>query len=104
MAVFLVAQIQIVDRERYGQYEAGFMEIFGQYQGKVLSVDETPQVLEGEWPHTRTVLIEFPSQEDATAWYESEEYQALARHRQAASVSHIALLNGLPSLTTDANA
>ena len=103
MAVYVMAQIQIRDRGRYGQYEVGFMDIFRQYQGKVLSVDEAPQILKGEWPHTRTVLIEFPSREEANAWYESEEYQALARHRQAASVSHIALLNGLPSLSTDAN-
>ena len=96
MAVYLMAQIQIRDGGRYGQYEAGFMDIFRQYQGKVLSVDEVPQILEGEWPHTRTVLIEFPTREEANAWYESEEDQALARHRQAASVSHIALLNGLP--------
>ena len=96
MAVYLMAQIQIRDRGRYGQYEAGFMDIFRQYQGKVLSVDEAPQILEGEWPHTRTVLIKFPTREEANAWYESEEDQALARHRQAAAVSHIALLNGLP--------
>ena len=80
MAVYLMAQIQIRDRGRYGQYEVGFMDIFRQYQGKVLSVDEAPQILEGEWPHTRTVLIEFPTREEANAWYESEEYQALARH------------------------
>ena len=80
MAVYLMAQIQIRDRGRYGQYEVGFMDIFRQYQGKGLSVDEAPQILEGEWPHTRTVLIEFPTREEANAWYESEEYQALARH------------------------
>ena len=67
MAVYLMAQIQIRDRGRYGQYEVGFMDIFRQYQGKVLSVDEAPQIREGDWPHTRTILIEFPTREEANA-------------------------------------
>ena len=59
MSVYLIAQINIHDRDRYGQYEAGFMEIFAQYGGEMLAVDESPTVLEGQWPHTRTVLIRF---------------------------------------------
>jgi len=31
--------------------------------GKLLAVDEAPTVKEGDWPYTRTVLIEFPDAE-----------------------------------------
>lgn len=95
MAHYLIATITIVDRETYGRYEAGFMEIFQQYSGKVLAVDENPHLLEGEWTVTRTVLIEFPDAEQAMAWYESEDYQALARHRYAASEANIVMIKGL---------
>lgn len=96
MAVYIVAQIVIHDRERYANYETGFMDIFSRHAGKLLSVDEQAEVLEGEWPFTRTVIAEFPSRENALAWYRSDDYQDLAQHRFAASVGNLSLLNGLP--------
>ena len=65
---YLIAQIEIADRETYTKYEAGFMDIFLAYKGRMLSVDEGAQLLEGEWSYTRTVLVEFPSKEDALDW------------------------------------
>ncbi|MCB1644646.1 MAG: DUF1330 domain-containing protein [Pseudomonadales bacterium] len=95
MSVYLLAQISIHDPDRYTQYGNGFMDIFSKYNGKLLSVDEAPETMEGEWPYTRTVLIEFPSRDDARAWYDSEEYQALASHRFAASDANIVMIKGL---------
>ena len=96
MSVFIVARIDIEDRARYAQYEAGFMRVFEAHGGKLLAVDEAPEVMEGQWPVTRTVLIEFPDRSAAMRWYESDDYQALARHRFAASRADIALLAALP--------
>ena len=92
---YLIAQIEITDRDTYAKYEAGFMEIFQRYKGKILSVDENIGVLEGDWPFTRTVLFEFPSREDALNWYNSEEYQLLAKHRFSASESNIIIVSGV---------
>ena len=95
MAHYIIAQIDIQDREKYAQYEAGFMDVFTSYKGKLLSVDENVSLLEGQWPATRTVLIEFLSKEEALAWYESEEYQSLAKHRFAASSADIVIVSGI---------
>ena len=95
MAHYLIAQIDIKDREKYAKYEAGFMEIFQRYKGKILSVDENIGVLEGDWPFTRTVLFFFSSKEDALNWYNSEEYQLLAKHRFSASESNIIIVSGV---------
>ena len=95
MSVYLIAQINIHNRERYAQYEAGFMEIFAQYGGEMLAVDEAPTVLEGQWPHTRTVLIRFADKVSAGAWYKSDAYQQLACHRWEASVADVAILQGV---------
>lgn len=92
MTVYLLAQITIHDREKYAAYEAGFLDIFARYKGTALVVDEEPEVLEGDWPCTRTVVLEFPSRDDALAWYQSDAYQALAKHRYAASVGNIVIL------------
>ncbi len=95
MSVYAVALINIHDRAGYGTYEQGFMEIFARHRGKLLAVDEAPTVLEGDWPWTRTVLLEFPDQAALQAWYESDDYQALARHRFAASEASVAVLKSL---------
>lgn len=99
MSHYLIAQIDIVDREAYGRYEAGFMDIFSRFGGTLLAVDESPQLLEGAWPYTRTVLISFPCADDAMAWYQSDDYQALAQHRYAGSSAHLVMLQGLPEAT-----
>ena len=95
MSVYAIAQITIHDRDRYADYEAGFNAIFFAYNGTLLSVDEKPVILEGEWPCTRTVLIEFPDQEQFTAWYQSPAYQSLAKVRQQASIANLCLVEGL---------
>ena len=95
MAVYIVAQLNIHDRDRYAQYGDGFMEIFDKYNGTLLAVDEDTETIEGAWDYTRTVIIEFPSEEDAKAWYQSDEYQSLAEHRFAASDGNIALITSL---------
>jgi uncharacterized protein (DUF1330 family) len=95
MSVYAVALIHIHDRAGYGAYEQGFMEIFSRHQGKLLAVDEKPNVLEGEWPWTRTVLLEFPDQASLDAWYRSADYQALAQHRFRAADAAIAVVQSL---------
>jgi uncharacterized protein (DUF1330 family) len=95
MPVYAVALIDIADRTAYGDYERGFMEIFSRHEGRLLAVEETPVVKEGSWPHTRTVLLEFPDAESLDRWYHSEDYQRLAQHRFRASTAQIAVLRGL---------
>ena len=95
MAVYLIATLNIHDRERYRQYGDGFMEIFTRHRGKLLSVEESPEALEGTWDFTRTVLLEFPSEEDARNWYDSEDYQALVQHRFAAADGNVVMVRGL---------
>jgi len=94
MTHYLIAKIEIDDREEYAKYEAGFIDIFMKYKGKMLAVDEDPEVLEGEWPATRTVLVEFPDSKAAHDWYDSEEYQTLAQHRFKASDGNIIMIKG----------
>ncbi|MFT6014527.1 MAG: hypothetical protein ACI809_000278, partial [Candidatus Azotimanducaceae bacterium] len=43
---------------------------------------------------TRTVLISFPSKEQALAWYQSDDYQAIAQFRFASSSANITMIKG----------
>lgn len=95
MSAYVLARITIRDRAEYAKYEAGFMDIFNPTGGRLLAVDEAPQVLEGQWACTRTVLAEFPDESAALAWYQSDAYQKLAQHRFKASDGEVVLLKGL---------
>ncbi len=79
MTVYAIALLNIADRERYGACQQGFMEIFSKYSGKLLAVDETPVVKEGDWPYSRTVLIEFPDAEAFDTWFELARVSGLGR-------------------------
>jgi len=94
MACYLIAQINVRDREGYKRYLDGFDEVFKDYKGIIMAADNDPVVLEGEWPYMRTVLIRFPDADEAKRWYESPEYRELAEVRRAASDSNIVLVQG----------
>lgn len=99
MSVYIVSQLTIYDREEYSKYEAGFMDVFAKFNGKMLSVDEEPMILSGEFRATRSVLIEFPDKKSALTWMGSKEYRAISKHRVAASFASSILVNGDNPLT-----
>ena len=61
---------------------------------KVLAVDATPHVLEGNWHGHQTVVLEFESVEAAQAWYDSDAYRAARTLRQAAANTNAVILSG----------
>ncbi len=97
MSVYIVASIKITDQEEYGRYQAGFLEIFARYKGELLAVSDAPQVIEGEWPFTRAVLLRFPDEEEARRWYQSPEYQKLSQHRWHASTGTVIAFPAFPT-------
>ena len=96
MSVYLIGQITIHDRAGYNTYQDAFMTVFDKFKGRLLAVDEDPEVLEGAWNCTRTVLIEFPTREEALAWAGSAEYQEIASHRWSASTGNVVMIKSRP--------
>jgi uncharacterized protein (DUF1330 family) len=76
----------------YGAKAAGTIFPAG---GKPLVAGAPEAVVEGEWHGTQTVILEFPSVDEAIAWYESEDYQAVIGERFAAAESNAAVFAGL---------
>jgi len=94
MTCYIVGHIAIRDRERYAQYEAGFMPILQQYGGTIVAVSDAPAVLEGVADGRRLVILSFEDQTSAMRWMRSPEYQEIARHRHAASEAFILMTEG----------
>ena len=94
---FVVVQIVVKDQDGYYRYAtAGHQEIFDMFSAKVVGVDDDVEVVEGDWPFTRTVIIEFPSKKLARAWYESDEYQAVVGLRHNSATSNLVIVSGYP--------
>jgi uncharacterized protein (DUF1330 family) len=93
MSCYFIAQIAIHDEDEYQKYLNGFDSVFERYQGKVVAVEETPTILEGDWDYSRMVIIKFPNEDEAGRWYHSPEYQSLLQHRLKASKGTILLVN-----------
>jgi len=101
MSVFLVSQLTIHDREEYAKYESQFMDIFNQFEGKLLSVDDNPTVLSGKWKASRSVIAEFPNKKSLMTWLLSEDYQRISKHREAASTALSIIANDLTAIQND---
>lgn len=94
MNAYIIGTINIDDPAEYKRYIDGFYDIFSKYDGEILVVEEEPEVLEGTWPFTRTVVIRFKDKAEAKRWYESDEYQKHVQHRFRAASSNVILAGG----------
>ncbi len=95
MTVYAVAQFKFTDKARYDRYAARFMDVFRNYSGKLLAADVHAEVLEGEWPLDKFVLVSFPDEAGFRAWMESPEYAEIALDRKAGTEGSVILVRGL---------
>ena len=91
---YVVLTEAIHDAEGMRAYEQASMQPVIDHGGKVLVVDEAVRVLEGTWPGTRTVIVEFDSVEKAQEWYDSSSYQAALPLRRAAADCNVIIAAG----------
>ena len=91
---YFIAQIDVQDPKKFEQYRAGVPATIEQYGGRYVVRGGASEVMEGEWPDRRTVILEFPSVEQAKAWHGSPEYAPLLRLRQSASQGSALLVEG----------
>ena len=95
--VYMVANLQIHDAERYREYEKGFFPILKKHGGEFITYDDNIIHFEGDTPlKGRVILFSFPSLKHANEWYSDPDYKSISEHRRASVTSTITLINGLP--------
>jgi uncharacterized protein (DUF1330 family) len=95
MPAYVVVQIEAVaDPVEYERYKAMTPASIAAYGGRYLVRGGPCEVLEGSWRPPRLVVLEFPSSAQARAWWNSPEYAAAKRLRQACAQSEIVLIEG----------
>ena len=93
-AVYFLAQIRITDSNLYQKYLDKCDDIFSRCNGKYLAVDSAPEILEGNWKYSKSVLIEFPNREDFKEWYYSDDYQEILKYRLSGAACDTILVFG----------
>ena len=96
MSVYVVAQGRIDNREMLTEYVGKVLPTIQAGGGRVLAFDESPEIVEGEIAHPRTVILEFPSHEVFRSWYDSDGYQAILPLRLESAPGTLIVVNGLP--------
>lgn len=96
MPAYVIARLTVSDPERYQRYASRFREVITPYEGRILASSNAPETLEGDEPHSRVVLLGFPTADVAREWYHSPEYQEITTDRHAASDGVIVVLDGPP--------
>ncbi len=94
MTAYIVAQIDLHDEETYAKYTVQTPATVADHGGRFIVRGGRWESLEGAEPGPRVVMIEFPSFEQAQAWYNSEAYQEILPLRQAASTGSLFLVEG----------
>ncbi len=96
MAAYIVGLIHVDDPQGYERYRARTPEVIARHGGRFVIRGGAPEVLEGDWPAPRVVVIEFPDAAAARRFYDSPDYQAILPLRQGAARGTLALLPGAP--------
>jgi len=94
MKAYVIAAETINDPAMFDEYRKVVPATVAPFAGQFIVRGGTMTVTEGEWPHPRLVIIEFPSREAAEGWYNSEAYQRVIALRHKSSVGSLVIVDG----------
>jgi uncharacterized protein (DUF1330 family) len=95
MAAYVVVEVEVQDKDRYETYKRMVPPSLAAYGGRFIARGGEVETLEGEWSPMRLVILEFPSVEQAKAWWSSEEYAEAKALRQATARSRMIVVAGV---------
>ncbi len=95
MTAYLVAAIDVQDREGYAAYRDRVPSIVASFGGRYLVRGGAQTVVEGVWPGGRTVVMAFPDRAAAEAFYASEAYREILPLRQRTATGSVLIVDGV---------
>lgn len=91
---YVVAEIDVKDREAYREYVAAAFPVIQKYGGRFLTRGGTTVAVEGRPPAERVMIIEFASLEQARNFEYSKDYADIAPLRRSSAVSRLFIVEG----------
>ena len=94
MKAFVIVQEIIHDQTMFDAYRKDVMATLLEFGGQFIVRGGKLTVVEGEWPHQRTIIVEFPSRVAAETWYSSPAYQKVLPLRLKSSKCNLVIVDG----------
>ncbi|MGD8628338.1 MAG: DUF1330 domain-containing protein [bacterium] len=85
MPAYMIARIKVTDPGQYKKYIAVTPGILANFGGKFIARGGETVTLEGPEENSRVVLVEFPSFDKISEFYNSAEYQEAIKIREGAA-------------------
>jgi uncharacterized protein (DUF1330 family) len=96
MPAYVIADVRDAwNADDLAEYRRRNTDTVTAHGGRFLVRGGESEVLEGDWPTRRIVVMEFPNGDAARAWWSSEEYEAIKPLRRGASETNIILVDGV---------
>ena len=96
MPAYLIGRVEIRDPAWLEEYGPKVQALVQKHGGRYLVRGGEMDVVEGTTPPSSAmVVMEFPSMEQARAWYHDPEYAPLITLRQSGSDAELILVDGL---------
>jgi uncharacterized protein (DUF1330 family) len=97
MPGYVIAEVEVTDPAGFEEYRKQVSATIQKYGGRYVVRGAACQLLEGDRPPARFVVIEFSSAEQARRWYDSEEYRGPKALRMKTARSRLLLVEGVSS-------
>jgi len=94
VAAYIIALIEVTDPEKYAQYAKLTPNAIAKYGGRFIVRGGKSLTLEGPPESRRIVTLEFPTFEQAQAFYNSSDYQHAKSFRDGAAKATFILVDG----------
>ncbi|MFJ8819572.1 DUF1330 domain-containing protein [Amycolatopsis thermoflava] len=95
MAAYLVATLDVTDAGAFARYAAAVPSIVASHGGRYIARGGATELLEGDAPVQRVVVIEFDTLDAARAYYHSPDYQRARELRAGAATGALFITDGI---------
>lgn len=94
MPAYVIAMMKVTNPEAYEGYRALAGPAIAKHGGRFLARGGKHEVLEGGFPGSRVVVVEFESFDRAKSFYDSAEYRAARDQRRGAAEFNLLIVEG----------
>ncbi len=95
MAAYVIVDIEVTEPVEYEEYKKKAAPTVTAYGGRYVARGGKAEILEGGWVPRRLVVLEFPTVEQAKAWWSSPEYAEARAIRWRTARTSMVVVEGM---------
>ena len=95
MTAFLISDVSVRDADTFQTYRTRAAASIAHHGGTYLARGGKIESLEGAWAPRNIIVVQFPTVEQARAWYRSPEYAFALEVRDKALSRNLILVDGV---------